>query len=167
MQWLKAQAFGRGGKHFWHEEFGYNFRMSGMQAALGLEQIKRLDQYVAKRRTNADIYHKELEGTGVMFPVEHNGCRNVYWMYTVILPEGINREKIMALMAENGVETRPTFTPLHLQPIYIPLNHRAGDFPVSEFIGRQGINLPSSSLLTEEDIVYVCDSLKRALEECS
>lgn len=167
LQWLKAQAFGRQGKHFWHEDFGYGFRMSGLQAALGLSQVTRLEQYVEKRRLNKDIYTRELKKTGVQFPVELDGCRNVYWMYTVLLPEETNRDQVISLMAADGVETRPTFTPLHKQPIYIPLGYTDGQFPISEYVGRQGINLPSSSTLTEGNIVDVCNSLKKAMNQCS
>ena len=165
MQWLKAQAFGRQ-SHFWHEDFGYNFRMSAMQAALGLSQLNRIQELVAARRVRAQIYMKNLRDVdGLALPVQHDGCVNVYWMFSVVLPDDVNRDEIIKTLDERyNIETRPMFHPLHLQPIYQYLGYEEGDFPVSEWLGRQGINLPSSASLTPAEIEYVADALKEAID---
>ncbi|MFA5365814.1 MAG: DegT/DnrJ/EryC1/StrS family aminotransferase [Candidatus Bathyarchaeia archaeon] len=163
MQWLKAQAFGRGGKHFYHEALGYGFRMSGLQAALGNSQLKRADQYVKARRDHAAQYIERLlplfNDCKLLFPVQKSYAENTYWMFTIILLKH-DRDKVIAELAQKGIETRPVFTPMHQQPIYM----QKGEFPVSEWVGSRGINLPSSNTLTVDEIDYVCNALKEALK---
>jgi perosamine synthetase len=164
MQWLKAQAFGRE-SHFWHEDFGYNFRMSGMQAALGRSQLERLDELVATRRRCGKLYTEALEDIDdITLPIEQPNCTNVYWMYSIVLPDNVNRNKVMAILDQQyNIETRPMFSPLHLQPIYRYLGYVQGDFPISEWLGDQGMNLPSSTSLTPDDIEYIASTLKQVL----
>jgi len=161
-QWLKAHAFGLTDRHFYHEEVGFNFRMSGLQASFGLAQLERIDELVEARRTNAEIYNCELhnlaEDGKITLPVEKDYAKNVYWMYSILINEDakISRDKLLFELDKAGIESRPFFTPIHQQPIY---KHLKGEFPVADDISQRGINLPSSSVLTRKQIERVCHTL--------
>ena len=162
MQWLKAQAFGREGRHFYHTELGYGFRMSGLQAALADSQLKRAEAYVKARRDHARLYMEllmqlYLDGK-IIFPVQKSYAENTYWMFTIALLEK-DRDAVIFALEKEGIETRPVFTPMHMQPIY---KHK-GKYPISEWIATRGINLPSSNGLTLEEIETVCEALTKIL----
>ncbi|MCW6169350.1 MAG: DegT/DnrJ/EryC1/StrS family aminotransferase [Thermoplasmatales archaeon] len=161
MAWLRAHAFGRGGKHFWHEELGYGYRMSALQAALGVSQVRKIDQLVQKRRTNAKLYNEMLQKLSdknlLVTPKEETWAKNVYWMYS-ILADRKHRDSLMAFLGQKGIETRTFFYPIHKQPYY---RQRYSDeaFPVADELSSRGINLPSGNLLDEEDIIDVCSEI--------
>jgi perosamine synthetase len=163
-KWLRAHAFGRSGKHFYHEEIGFGYRMSGVQAALGLSQLKRIRKYVEERRQHASTYTKHLSELGdkVQFPPEASWAKNVYWMYSVLLRDnfGVNRNRLIELLSRDGIETRTLFYPIHVQPAYSYLA-KGGGYPVSERLSRTGMNLPSGNGLTKDEILEVCDAMKR------
>lgn len=168
LKWLRAQAFGREGRHFWHEEFGYGFRMCGLQAALGNSQLKRGEAYFQARRAHAKKYMEALmplflKGK-IHFPTQKSYAENSYWMFTILLREAEKRDSAILKLAEAGIETRPVFTPMHQQPIY-KKQERKNSYPISDIIGKRGINLPSGNTLTDEEITYVCDNLERILNE--
>ena len=160
LHWLRAQAFGRGGRHFYHEELGYGFRMAGLVASLGNSQLKRADQYVQARRIHARMYMERLLPLSLqgklIFPVQKSYAENTYWMFTILVKD---RDSVITKLAEKGIETRPVFTPMHQQPIY----KEKRNYPISEYVGARGINLPSSNILTCEEIEYVCTSLEEVL----
>jgi perosamine synthetase len=161
MAWLRAHAFGRGGKHFWHEELGFGYRMSALQAAMGLAQMEKIDKFVNKRISNAKLYNEYLSEIDdkVTLPPDSPGIRNVYWMYSILLQGKKERDGLMNWLASKGVETRTFFYPIHRQPYYS--NRFAGQsFPVSDMLSDRGMNLPSSSLLTEEQILFICQAIK-------
>ena len=162
-KWLRAHAFGRHGKHYWHEEVGYGYRMGGMQAALGTSQLNRIDYYINKRQINAWYYRSQLKQLGaedyVTFPVQLDNYSNVYWMFSVILNEGIDRARVIESLAEKGIETRTFFYPLHKMPVY----QTEDNLPITEDIANRGMNLPSGNQLTNEQIEYVCKSLMETL----
>jgi perosamine synthetase len=163
-RWLRAHAFGRGGKHFYHEEIGFGYRMSGLQAALGISQLSRLTQNVERRRKNARLYNELLSGLGdkVILPPEAPWAKNVYWMYSILVRKGfgVSRNKLIELLAREGIESRTFFYPIHVQPAYSSLAS-SGAFPVADTLSRSGINLPSGNDLTEQQIHDVCDAVKR------
>ena len=172
-RWLRAHAFGRDGKHFWHEEVGYGYRMSGMQAALGHSQLQRVDGYVDLHRMSAWTYRvqlRELKEEGkITFPVELDGYKNVYWMYGILLEDWpTDRETLIQQLAQRGIETRTFFYPLHQMPPYLPdsydeltrgHNNRFNPCPVTEDIAVRGLQLPSGNTLTQTQIEYVCQAL--------
>jgi len=162
--WLRAHAYGRGGQHFYHKELGYGYRMSGMQAALGISQLNRIDKLITIRRRNAKLYEKnlvDLEGKITLHP-EASWAKNVYWMYSILVDPtfGISRNELMRRLELDGVETRTFFYPVHVQPIYsaIAMGQR---FPVADELSRKGINLPSGNTLTKEQIEYVCNCIRK------
>lgn len=160
---LKDLAFTKE-RRFLHEEVGYNYRMTNVQAAIGLAQLERIGDYVERRRSNARVYNSLLEDVeGMALPPEKSWAKNVYWMYTVLIDEvkfGRSRDEVARHLSEAGIETRPAFVPMHQQPVFRGMGLFAGErFPVSEELGETGLNLPSGSSLTEKDIHRVCARL--------
>jgi len=160
--WLRAHAFGKEGKHFWHEQLGYGYRVSGMQACLGLSQFNRLDTYVERHRRNAQLYMNLLRGLEVAgkieYPVQKVGTKNVYWMFSILINEsfGISRDELMKRLEADGIETRTMFYPMHVQPVY----HEESQYPVADMLSRKGMNLPSGNTLTADQIYYVCEKIR-------
>lgn len=151
-------------RHFWHRSVAFNYRMTSMQAAIGLGQTERLDELVGRRRANARLYAEGLAGVpGVELPGERPDVRNVFWMYAIRVTEeyGASRDELRRRLAARGIETRTFFVPIHLQPAYHELF--AGQrFPVAEELGRTGLYLPSGPGLTPDDIAYVVREVERA-----
>jgi len=161
-RWLRSHAFGRHGKHFYHEAIGFNYRMSALQAAFGLAQLERIAEFVSKRRNNAKLYNSllsELEGK-VTLPPEAPWAKNVYWMYSVLIEEnfGLSRNDLMEKLEQQGIETRTFFYPIHLQPIYATQFNPA-DYPVADLLSKKGVNLPSGNNLTPSEIEQVCECI--------
>ena len=154
-------------RRFYHEELGFNFRLTNLQAAVGLAQLERIDQIVAQKRQMGSEYTRRLKDVaGLQLPVEETWARNVYWMYGVVLGEsrGMNALELASRLLERGVETRPFFLGMHEQPVFhkrgLFLNER---YPTAERIARQGLYLPSGLALTEDQLSRVCDAVKEVL----
>ncbi len=149
--------------HFWHKHLGWNFRMSSLEAALGLAQLERMDSLVVKRRFNADYYNNGLKELSdfLIFPKEKDYAKSVYWMYGLVLKSG-DRDELMAYLENNGVETRTFFFPMHWQPIY---REPQGVYPQADYLGRNGLYLPSSSHLSHEDKDRVIELVKKFFKE--
>jgi perosamine synthetase len=151
------------GRRFYHEELGYNFRLTNLQAALGVAQIDRMDQIIKKKRAIASFYTERLKGiSGIQLPVEENWARSVFWMYGLVLSESIsmNAEQFASALRSKGVETRPFFLGMHEQPVF----HKRGlflneQYPVAERLARQGLYLPSGLALTEDQMQKVSDAV--------
>src|SRR5438445_3273325 len=159
MRWLRAHAFGRGGKHFWHEALGFGYRMTSLQAAVGLAQMERIDDMISRRINHARLYNKLLENLShdkIILPPEMKWAKNVYWMYSILLNDPSERDNLMSWLSERGIETRTFFYPIHRQPYYAP-RYGGESYKVADDISRRGINLPSGSGLTDDDISYVSD----------
>jgi perosamine synthetase len=152
-------------QRFVHDEIGWNYRMASLQAALGLAQIERLDEFIARKRALGRRYTERLADVkGLRLPVAcAYGSENHYWVYAVVLDDDvpIDARKAMQLLGEQGVGTRPFFWPMHEQPVLQRLGV-AGDrqYPVASRIARRGFYLPSGLALTDEQI----DSAAAALE---
>jgi perosamine synthetase len=154
-------------KRFVHHELGFNYRMTNIQAAIGLAQTERLDEHVRKKIRNGETYSgllRPLEKSGaVSLPVEKEWARNTYWMYGIVLNNRLNltAEQAMSKMAERGIQTRPFFCPMHKQPAFerYPWFKREC-LPVSEMIYQYGFYLPSGLTLTEEQIHKTVKSLE-------
>jgi perosamine synthetase len=156
-------------RHFWHKYIGFNYRMTNLQAAVGLAQTERLEEFVGIRRHNAARYTERLRRIpGLRLPAEKPWARNVYWMYGVVVEDafGISRDVLRQRLARRGIETRTFFIPIHLQPIYYQA-FRGQRFPVAEDLCRRGLYLPSGATLTEAEIDYVCEAVAEVREERS
>jgi perosamine synthetase len=148
---------------FWHELPGYNFRMTGYQAAMGLAQLQRIEKVIEEKRRVAATYTKHLQGVpGIKTPVELNWARHVYWMYAVTIgPElGISRDELAKRLAAKGIETRTFFCPMNKQPFLQELDgFRADPLPVADRIWESGLYLPSAHNLTSAQIGSICDAI--------
>jgi len=163
---LKSHAFGK--PRFIHHELGYNYRMTNVQAAIGLAQMERADYLVERRRENAKRYNSLLFNVeGITTPPEKNGFKNVYWMYGILVDKhkfGIGKDELMMELEKKGIETRSFFYPMHKQPVYFAKDERfpdvSGSYPVSEELFEKGLYLPSGSSLTEEQIRFIVETIK-------
>jgi len=145
---------------YWHPEIAYNYRMTNVQAAVGLAQLERIEEMLNIRRRNAAHYNQRLAGVpGLTLPPQTEWATNVYWMYSVIVGDafGISRDDLRVRLREAGIDTRPFFYPVHTLPMY----NTGQSLPVAEDLGRRGLNLPSGATLTPEQIDYICDTIIR------
>ncbi len=154
-------------RHFWHKFVGFNYRMTNLQAAVGLAQVEQMAQFVESRRRNAALYTRLLdEIPGIVTPPETEWAKNVFWMYSILVEDefGMNRDQLRAYLARYGIETRTFFIPMHLQPIYYEA-FKGQRYPVSEMLCQRGFYLPSASSLTTEQVRYIVDIVRQAYEE--
>lgn len=169
MRRLKNLAF-IPGKRFVHHELGFNFRMTNIQAAIGLAQTERIEEHVEKKiwigKTYSELL-KPLENKGVIrLPAEKEWAKNIYWMYGIVLDEsiGLTAETAIKRLAEKGIQARPFFFPLHLQPAFRKFPwHKEQNLPVSRRLYEYGLYLPSGLTLTEEDLARVSRSLMEVI----
>jgi perosamine synthetase len=154
-------------RRFYHEEPGFNFRLTNMQAALGLAQLERIEEIVSMKRWMGSEYTKRLSGIpALQLPTEESWARNVYWMYGVVLDEqtGMTASDFATRLHERGVETRPFFLGMHEQPVFRNRGLFLNDsFPTAEKLARQGLYLPSGLALTPEQLTRVCDAVGEIL----
>jgi perosamine synthetase len=151
-----------------HSRLGYNYRMSEMNAAIGVVQMKRLDDILCKRQWVAGTYNRYLEGLEGVAPlsIAPTTTRMSWFVYVVRFADWIDRNKVINLLAEQGIPTRPYFTPIHLQPFYgIRLGVKQGDFPEAEKAGTSILALPFYADMKEEEVAKVCKALRCALEK--
>ncbi len=151
---------------FRHEEAGYNFRMTGLQAAMGTVQTRRIESVIADKRRVAAAYNKLLSGLAwLQLPAELPWARNVYWMYAVVVrgDAPIGRNALLERLSTAGVETRTFFCPMSRQPCVTRLpGYRAVTEPVADRLWENGFYLPSSPTLSESQIETVAEAIKRA-----
>ena len=160
---LRDHAFSED-RHFWHRFVGFNYRMTNLQAAVGLAQTERFDELVGARRRNRLLYDRLLSDVpGLRLPAERPGVRSAFWMYGLVVEDafGISRDELRLRLGRRGVETRNYFVPLHVQPAHYA-RFRGQRFPVSEDLARRGLYLPSSARLTRHDIEYIAGAIREA-----
>jgi perosamine synthetase len=156
-------------QRFLHYELGWNFRMTNLQAALGVAQLERLDDFVARKRRMGVRYNELLQHCpGIELPAlrtEH--AENIYWVYGVVLRDEVpfDAPEAMKRLAALGVGTRPFFWPMHLQPVFRERGMFINEsYPTAERIARRGFYLPSGLALTEEEMVRVVEALHQVLQ---
>ncbi|HEX7830408.1 MAG TPA: DegT/DnrJ/EryC1/StrS family aminotransferase [Thermoanaerobaculia bacterium] len=142
-------------RRYWFPVVGYNYRMTSLVAAVGVAQLERIDWLLARRIEVAQWYRETL-ADGFAWQVEDPRATHSYWMFSVLLPEGVSAEDTIAAMANDGIETRPIFPPMHTLPPYF---ERDGHYPVAESLARRGISLPTWAGLSREDVERVCATL--------
>lgn len=153
-------------KRYWHEHVGYNYRLTNLQAAIGVAQMERFNELLSAKFRLGALYRKGLSGIrGIILPREFPWCRNSYWLFTIMVGNdcAVSRDDLITKLALNGIESRPVFYPLHQMP---PYREYVGNqkFPVTEEISSTGVSLPSSSDLTAEDINEICEAIRRVCE---
>jgi len=157
-------------KMFWNAEIAYKYKMSSLQAALGLAQLERVNELVGRKRRIFDWYNSELgkiEGMTLNYEPPHT--KHAYWMVTVILNEkfGLEKEKLMAHLSQKGISSRPIFYPLSSLPAYerFPQAKHAKENNMNAYrISPYGLNLPCSLGITKDQVRYVCDTLRSILQ---
>lgn len=154
---LKGQGLAKY-REYWHDAIGYNYRMTNICAAIGLAQLEKIDEILAKKRQIANWYKAALEESHFVFHVESKEVAHSYWMCTVLIPEGMDRHALKGFLMEYGIETRPMFYPIHTMPIY---SQKYEKHQMAESLARRGINLPSYPGLSKEDIDEIVDVIKR------
>ena len=155
-------------RRFYHTELGNNFRLTNMQAAIGLAQIERIEKSIQQKRWMASAYTEQLRGLEMLsLPVERPWAKNVYWMYGLVLDRstGIDAVEFARRLAAKGIMTRPFFLGIHEQPVFHGMGlFQDEHYPVTEHIARQGLYLPSGLTLTQEQVDRVCEAVKAILE---
>ncbi len=150
-------------RRYWHEEIGYNYRMTNMQAALGLAQLERIDEFLSKRREIMGWYRDRLSTqTKLRLNRDASWAKNAYWIVCVEVEDLSDdlRQSLMAALRERGVDSRPYFYPVSDMPVYPD-----ADTPVAHHHSRIGINLPTYFDLSEHDVNQVCEVFTSALAQ--
>lgn len=149
-------------RRYWHNEVGFNYRLTNIQAAIGLAQMEKIDTFVERKRWIANQYKARLTGLdALLLPAECGNSYNSYWLYTVVLTAEyvMKRNEVLELLTSRGIEARPVFFPIHRMPPYERFNPHGSTWPVSDHLSDAGISLPSSITATEDDIQRVCTAL--------
>ena len=157
-------------KRFWHEELGFNYRMTNLQAAFGCGQMRHVEEFLEKKRWMAVAYKKGLSGIpGLRLPITKDYAENVHWMYAVLVEKSfpLSKDELRARLKEKGVDTRDFFYSTADMPVVkgarfakgLPAEDR---FPVSDMLAAQGMYLPSGLALTQEQLDYVCATVRES-----
>jgi perosamine synthetase len=150
-------------RRYWHPVLGYNYRLTNIQAAIGVAQMENIDNILAAKRTIANTYKRLLRGvTGISLPPSAPWAGNVFWLYSILIDEqvcNVDRNIIIENLSKNGIETRPLFPPIHTQPIY----NTGQSLPVSEMLFQKGLCLPSSANLHEDEIIRTVNIIKESI----
>jgi len=156
-------------RRFVHEELGWNLRMTNLQAAIGVAQLERLDEFVERKRAMGALYHELLSGTdGIeLQQLDAGYSQNIFWVFGIVLKDHVpmDAQEAMKRLARIGVGTRPFFWPMHQQPVFQKMGLFDGEHhPVAERIANRGFYLPSGMALTEAQIQRSAAALKEILQ---
>jgi perosamine synthetase len=166
MRALRNQGRAPGDTWLQHTHMGYNYRIDEMSAAMGASQMTRLDSILSKREQVAAWYEARLsEIPGVETPyIESFTTRMSWFVYVIRFDKTINRDEIAKRLDARGIPVRPYFLPIHLQPYMVEkFGYQEGDFPVTEDLGKRGLAIPFSGVMTEEQVDYVCNILREEI----
>ncbi len=144
-------------REYWHDVLGFNYRMTNICAAIGLAQLERAAEKLAKKRQLATWYDAGLHGLPVSPHTEIGNVVHSFWMYSIMCHNSAARDPLRNRLAQSGIETRPTFFPVHTMPMYA---NRYQRIPVAEDLGWRGINLPSWPGLTREQVTKICSTIR-------
>jgi perosamine synthetase len=152
-------------RRYYHTELAFNYRMTNLQAALGLAQLEQIEVFIEKKRQIHSWYSRVLDGNpSLQLPVERPGVRNIFWLFSLVLTENssLSRQEFGLALRRQGIDWRPFFVPMHLLPHLASLRAvgRQGEgCPVSERLGERGLNLPSGCGLDKQDISFIADAV--------
>ncbi len=168
---MRNQGRGEGASWLQHTRLGYNYRISDINCALGISQSKRLNEIVKRRNSAAKLYNEKLKDVEeVVTPYVSSDATKISWfVYVIRLSEKFakaDRDNIIKLLGDKGIQSRNYFAPIHLQPFYREkFGYKKGDFPITDFVSDRTIALPFFTEITEEEIDYVVDKLKESIYE--
>jgi perosamine synthetase len=151
---------------FEHDRAGFNFRMTGYQAAFGLVQLSRFEEVLRRKRQVADWYRKHLQGIpGITLPADCDQGSHVYCVYGILIDRGVQRESVMASLGRAGIGTRTFFCPMNLQPCFQEISEcKSVACPVAEDLWERGFYLPSGPNLIETQIEEISNVLGKAIQ---
>jgi perosamine synthetase len=167
---LKNLYFGKGVDRFKHKEIGWNQRFTNLQAAIGLAQLERINKIVKKKFLVGEYYSEKLQflSNKLHLPlISTKYCKNIFWVYGLVIRDNIkvNAEFVINILRKKGIECRPFFYPMHLQPIYRKMKIFDNlNFPVSEMISKKGFYIPSGLGITIKEQNKVIDTLARVFK---
>jgi perosamine synthetase len=144
-------------REYWHDVVGFNFRMTNICAAIGLAQLERADEFLARKRVLAEAYARNLADLPLTMHAEVAGTTHSFWMCSLLTSDPAQRDPLRRTMREAGIETRPLFHPVHTMPMYA--KGQAG-LEVSVGLAARGINLPSWPGLGEAGVQTVCNAIR-------
>lgn len=155
-----------------HDEISDNYRFTSLQAAVGLAQLERLDEFVARKRVMGRYYTEQLEDIeGLLLPIEKTDyADNIYWVYGIVLDKQmkIDNKEIQRLLAEEGIGSRTFFWCMHEQPVYQKQKLFEGEqYPIAEYLARKGFYIPSGLALSAEQMEQVVGGVRRVMERIS
>jgi perosamine synthetase len=153
-------------RRFLHEEIGHNYRLTNIQAALGVAQLERIESFVDRKREVANKYNEGLSELPLQLPVEESWAKNVYWMYGIVPDESaeLDASHLAQKLMDQGVETRPFFLGIHKQPVFQKMGFfKDLSLPITEKLSKQGLYLPSGQAITDEQIEVVIEAVKNTL----
>ena len=167
MMALRNQGRAPGDTWLQHTYLGYNYRLDEMSAALGVAQMARLEELIRKREQVAAWYGERLsEIAGVEVPFVGPATTRISWfVYVVRFDAQIDRDALAQRLEGRGIPVRPYFLPIHLQPYMAErFGYREGDFPVTEDLGRRGLAVPFSGVMSEEQVETVCRAVREEVQ---
>lgn len=146
---------------FYHEEVGYNYRMPNILAAMGVAQLERIEEYLGKKLQHASLYNellKEIEG--IQLPMQKENVKHAQWLYSILVNGNfkLSRDDLIKKLEMHGIAGRPFFSAIHQMKPY--RDAKTGPMKVTSSVAKEGLNLPSSVGLTEENIKYICDCIR-------
>lgn len=146
-------------RRYWHDEIGFNYRMTNICAAIGVAQIERLDDILRRKREIASLYRSVLGQSSFTFQQVPEQVRTSEWLVTGLVPPDVDRDAVMRILAAQGIDTRPVFYCAHQMPMY----SNGQSLPVAEGISSRGISLPSFPALTDDEVVRIAETLSAAM----
>jgi perosamine synthetase len=165
---LTNQGRADAGNWLEHDRLGWNYRLDDVSAAIGLGQVERLPSILADRAAVADRYGALLEGVaGITPPAVVEGDVRSWFVYPVLVDEGVDRDRVLELLWAEGVSAKPYLPAIHLQPVYRDRGHRPGELPVCESISRRSLAIPFFAAISPADQERVVGTLARAVEHAS
>jgi perosamine synthetase len=155
---LKSQAVSPT-REYWHDEIGFNYRMTNICAAIGVAQLECADSILQRKRELANWYRKDLANTNLVFQEDNEDAFNSYWMVSILAKNEVERDNVRQYLKAHSIETRPFFYPAHVMTIF----KTEDSHPVAESLSVRGMNLPSYPSLTREQVSYITSKIIEAI----
>jgi len=159
VQLLKNQAVSSD-KEYWHDEVGYNYRMTNIAASIGVAQLKSAQETLYRKEKINEWYYDLLKGLPINFQYTDSQSINSYWMVSILLNTNKDRDGLRHTLSKNSIETRPFFYPAHTMPMYINLSCSNEKFPVAKKLSQCGLNLPSYPDLSFESVSAISSVIR-------
>ncbi len=147
-------------KRYWHEVLGYNYRMTDLQAAVGVAQFEKIDEFLKRKREIAALYNEQLSRVhGITIPTVRPNVTHSYWMYQIMVTNEfpLSRDELAAELKKKDIDTRRAFYPAHVQPPYL----QKGSFPNTDYCSENGLMIPMGANLSSEQVHFVCDQIMK------